>query len=311
MASSCPWILVSSSPGSMPRSSASCSLASWNACSASACLPHRYSAIISRPRARSRSGCAATSAVRSGTASAALPSTSSRSARSSAAPVRSSPSRCRSASANGPGTPANGKPAPQRERLRHGPFRGRGVARGAQVAGLAQPLLENAGIQAAGIEPEHVAAARGDKHPARARGAAGQGRGGDGPVPGPAAGPPRTCRCRPRRWPAAPRPTPRRPARRGIPRDWRASRACREPPAAVAAPLGSLARPAKPSPAPAHPPAATPQPRCPLRARHNRPASLCLLQVLPAAGIACSRCLLHNAIRRLLIRRLPGFRSRL
>ena len=110
IASTCWWILVSSLPGSMPRSSASRSLALRNTCSASACLPHRYSAIISSPCARSRSGCSATSAVRSGTTSAAWPWASSRSARSSVAAVCNSRSRCRSDSANGPGTPANGRP---------------------------------------------------------------------------------------------------------------------------------------------------------------------------------------------------------
>ncbi len=106
IASSCRWILVSSLPGSMPRSSASRFLVSPKTRSASACLPHRYRAIISSPVACSRSGCAAVSAVSSGTAAAACPWASSSSARSSIAVVRSSVSRRCSASANGPGTPA-------------------------------------------------------------------------------------------------------------------------------------------------------------------------------------------------------------
>ena len=110
IASTCWWILVSSVPGSMPRSSASRARASWNTCSASACLPHRYRAIISSPRAGSRSGCSATSAVSSATAAADWPCASIKSARSTAAVVRSSASRTRSASANGPGTPANAWP---------------------------------------------------------------------------------------------------------------------------------------------------------------------------------------------------------
>ena len=94
----------------MPSSSASTRLPSWNTRSASACRPLRYSAIISSPRIRSRSGWSATMAVRSGTTSSCRPSDSSTSARSSAAAERSSPSRTRSVSANGPGTPANAIP---------------------------------------------------------------------------------------------------------------------------------------------------------------------------------------------------------
>ena len=46
-------------PGSMPSSSRRCRRAAWNAASASAWRPERYSASISSPRSRSRSGCSA------------------------------------------------------------------------------------------------------------------------------------------------------------------------------------------------------------------------------------------------------------
>ena len=108
--STCWWMRNRSAPGSMPSSSASTRLPSWNTRSASACRPLRYSAIISSPRMRSRSGWSVTRAVRSGTTSSWRPSASRTSARSSAAPERSSPSRTRSVSANGPGTPANAVP---------------------------------------------------------------------------------------------------------------------------------------------------------------------------------------------------------
>ena len=110
MVSTCWWMRDRSLPGSMPSSSASTRRPSAYTRSASACRPQRYSAIISSPRIRSRSGWSATIAVRSGTTSSCRPSDSSTSARSSAAAERSSPSLTRSVSANGPGTPANAMP---------------------------------------------------------------------------------------------------------------------------------------------------------------------------------------------------------
>ena len=54
--STCWWMRDRSLPGSMPSSSASTRRPSANTRSASACRPLRYSAIISSPRIRSRSG---------------------------------------------------------------------------------------------------------------------------------------------------------------------------------------------------------------------------------------------------------------
>ena len=149
----------------MPRSSASRFLVSPKTRSASACLPHRYRAIISSPVACSRSGCAAASAVSSGTAAAACPRASSRSARSSIAVVRSSVSRRCSASANGPGTPAYGSPrqsASASSTARRAPPRSHVRA---QPAGGGQAPLEVVRVQGAGAEPEQVAAAAGDERP--------------------------------------------------------------------------------------------------------------------------------------------------
>ncbi|CAM5609803.1 hypothetical protein SCALM49S_00043 [Streptomyces californicus] len=78
---------------------------------ASACRPLRYSATISSSRSRSRSGCAAVSAVSSETASAWQPTSRSRSSRVSVSWSRHSSSRVRWLSAYGPGTDASASPS--------------------------------------------------------------------------------------------------------------------------------------------------------------------------------------------------------
>ena len=72
----------------------------WKASSASACRPARYSASISCPRSRSRSGCSATSVSSSPTSSGVRPASRSASSRSSSAASRSSSSRRDLAPAN-------------------------------------------------------------------------------------------------------------------------------------------------------------------------------------------------------------------
>ena len=126
--------------------------------------------------------------------------------------------------------------APQRERLVHDPRRTAQVARGTQLARPAKALLELAGVEAVGAEPQQVAAARGDEQPAPGPAATGPGPGAACPARERGAAPRRRCRCRCRRWPAAGHPTPRPPARRARRPGSPGSRAPRARRAAWAAP---------------------------------------------------------------------------
>ena len=108
----------SDSLGSSPSSAARCCRPSWYTCSACAWRPARYSASISSPRRRSRSGWRSTSASSSPISSSSRPSARSASIRSSSAVSRSSsrPSdlRLRERLVREVG---EGRPAPERERV--------------------------------------------------------------------------------------------------------------------------------------------------------------------------------------------------
>ncbi len=94
------WMSDNAGDGSTPSWSASSCRVSWYTFSASPCRPARYSARMSWPRSRSRSGYAAASSSSSGARPAPRPSARSASIRSSVAASRSSSSRATGRAAN-------------------------------------------------------------------------------------------------------------------------------------------------------------------------------------------------------------------
>ena len=130
------------------------------------------------------------------------------------------PRRCaaRSAAAapprrTGPGTPANGWPRHSASASSSARTPPAASPARAQPARPAQAVLE---LLASRRQDRAAACSRRPRTPGRGRvrAATGPGRDAAGPARARGAAPPRRCRCRPRRWPAADRPTPRRPARR-------------------------------------------------------------------------------------------------
>ena len=151
----------------MPRSSASRFLVSPKTRSASACRPHRYRAIISSPVACSRSGCVGRQRGQLGHRRGRLPPGEQQlgplldrgGAQLGQPPLLGLGERA--------GHPGVGQAPPQRQRLVHRPQRAVKVAVRAQPAGRGQAALEVLRVEAAGAEPQQVAAAAGDERPGR------------------------------------------------------------------------------------------------------------------------------------------------